>query len=128
MGGLYLGVAPGDSVATPNLSGPALAWSLLKLASRGSELVFETGIGRIESHLDIWNRCWDRLRRQAGIVGQVAGRQAEIGAARSTTFIRVLVDRSCFSSLRAFRRSSGIKGIQITLDSYTHLWPAEDDY
>ena len=96
-----------------------------RLARPGDGLVFGNGRGNVESLANIWNRQLAPLQLAAGIVGSDGKAKYGLHAFRHF-FASWLIDQG-FGPKRV-QALMGHSGIQITLDTYTHLWPQEDDH
>jgi integrase len=84
------------------------------------DLVFPTRAGKIDSSANIWSRALRPAEVRAGIAPLFG-----LHALRHF-FASWLIDQG-FGPKRV-QQLLGHSGIQITLDTYTHLWPAEDDH
>jgi integrase len=91
----------------------------------GLDLVFPNGAGKVESLANIWNRGLAPAQVAAGIVGPDGKAKYGLHALRHF-FASWLIDQG-FGPKRV-QALMGHSGIQITLDTYTHLWPQEDDH
>jgi integrase len=89
------------------------------------DLVLPNGVGKVESLANIWNRGLAPAQVAAGIVTADGKPKYGLHAFRHF-FASWLIDRG-FGPKRV-QALMGHSGIQITLDTYTHLWPAEDDH
>jgi integrase len=96
-----------------------------RLARPGDGLVFGNGRGNVESLANIWNRHLAPLQVAAAIVGPDGKAKYGLHAFRHF-FASWLIDQG-FGPKRV-QALMGHSGIQITLDTYTHLWPQEDDH
>lgn len=114
-----------------------------KLASHGAGgLVFGTRTGKPESHANIFARCWYPLQIQAGITdGFQMDRNGKVKVDKDGNplpmpkyglhalrhfFASWLIDQG-FGPKRV-QALMGHATIGQTLDTYTHLWPQEDDH
>jgi integrase len=112
-----------------------------RLARPGDGLVFGNGAGNVESLANIWNRCLAPLQVAAGIARPKldplgAPAVADDGApvlkakyglhAFRHFFASWLIDQG-FGPKRV-QLLMGHSGIQITFDTYGHLFPQEDDH
>ena len=96
-----------------------------RLSRPGDGLVFGNGRGNVESLANIWNRHLAPLQVAAGIVG--AKGKAKYGLKTFRHFFASWLIDQGFGPKRV-QTLMGHSGIQITLDTYTHLWPQEDDH
>jgi integrase len=95
-----------------------------RLACPGDGLVFGNGRGNVETLANIWKRLAP-VQVAAGIVGPDGKAKYGLHAFRHF-FASWLIDQG-FGPKRV-QALMGHGGIQITLDTYTHLWPQEDDH
>ena len=96
-----------------------------RLARPGDGLVFGNGRGRVESLANIWNRHLAPLQIKAVVIGPEGKAKYGLHAFRHF-FASWLIDQG-FGPKRV-QVLMGHSGIQLTLDTYTHLWPQEDDH
>jgi integrase len=96
-----------------------------RLARPGRGLVFGNGRGNVESLANIWNRHLAPLQIAAGIVGPDGKAKHGLHAFRHF-FASWLIDQG-FGPKR-IQALMGHSGIQITFDTYGHLFPQEDDH
>jgi integrase len=87
--------------------------------------VFPNGAGKVESLPNIWNRRFAPLQARAGIV-RPPGRPKYGAHSLRHFFASWLIDQG-FGPKRV-QTLMGHSGIQITLDTYAHLFPQEDDH
>jgi integrase len=87
--------------------------------------VFPTGAGKVESLANIYNRGFAPLQVRAGVVDQDGRPKCGLHALRHF-FASWLIDQG-FGPKR-IQSLMGHSGIQITFDTYGHLFPAEDDH
>jgi integrase len=96
-----------------------------RLARPGDGLVFGNGVGKVESLPNIWNRHVAPLQVAAGVVGSDGKAKYGLHAFRHF-FASWLIDQG-FGPKRV-QALMGHSGIQITFDTYGHLFPKEDDH
>jgi len=95
------------------------------LARPGNDLVFGNGRGNVESLANIWNRRLAPAQIAAGVIDGNGEPKYGLHAFRHF-FASRLIDQG-FGPKRV-QSLMGHSGIQITFDTYGHLFPQEDDH
>jgi integrase len=101
------------------------------------DLAFPNGAGKVESYANLWNRLWTPLCADAGLGEAVtrvrkernSGERREVAGWRPNYSPHVL--RHAYASILISNRNTpkkvselmGHSSIQITMDTYGHLWP-----
>jgi integrase len=129
-----------DVPLSPMVVNALKAWKLAcpKGGSNPLDLVFPSSNGNIQTNSNIWKYCWTPLQLSSGMVD----RAGEVTKTAEGHPICELRPRYGFHSLRHAAASlfieqgwspkkvqvvMGHSSIQITFDTYGHLWPSADD-
>ncbi len=135
---------------TVPLTGPKLTAVLrewkLKCTKGSDDLVFPNGIGRVESHANIINRCWWPLQIAAGVarIAKDADSKVVLGEdgepVRKPRYSGLHALRHFYASWcinseaagglglppKAVQTRLGHSSITMTMDTYGHLFPGDD--